>query len=122
MRQYYYDVLVDGKPILIPDADITAEYSDLDSAESGRDESGVMHRIVLRRGVLKLVIPYGSLDREEYLYMESLFAGKRSFTLTYRDHDGSIAERQCYRSNHGIVLRNVRTGQYRDYKCSIIEC
>ena len=122
MRQFYYEILIDGKPILLPDADIAAEYTDLDSSESGRDESGVMHRIVMRRGVLKMVIPYGNLDREEYLYMESLFAGKSEFARTYRDHDGSIATRQCYRSNHGIVIRNALTGLYRDYKCSIIEC
>ena len=54
MRPFYYDILVDGQPILVPDADITAEYTDLDSEESGRDESGVMHRIVARRGVLKM--------------------------------------------------------------------
>ena len=122
MRQFYYEIQIDGKPILLPDADITAEYTDLDSEESGRDESGVMHRIVARRGVLKMVIPYGNLDREEYLYMESLFAGKSDFALTYRNHDGSIATKRCYRSNHGIVIRNARTGLYRDYKCSIIEC
>ena len=122
MRPFYYDILVDGQPILVPDADITAEYTDLDSEESGRDESGVMHRIVARRGVLKMSVSYGVLSREEYLYMESLFTGKSEFDLTYRDHDGSEATRQCYRSNHSITMRNVRTGDYRNYKLSIIEC
>lgn len=122
MRQFYYDILIDGDPILVPDADINLEYNDLDSEESGRDESGIMHRIVLRRGVMKMVIPYGNISRKDYLYMESLFDGKSEFMVTYRDHDGSIATRRCYRSKHGVVIRNTRTGLYRNYSCSIIEC
>jgi len=122
MRPFYYEILIDGKPVLVPDEDIAVEYTDLDAEESGRDESGVMHRIVARRGVMKISLPYSMVTREEYLYMESLFAGKSVFTLTYRDHDAQAAQRQCYRSNHGLTIRNAKTGMYKNYKCSIIEC
>ena len=121
-RNYYYDFLIDGKPILVPDADITWEYNDLDSEESGRDESGVMHRIVLREGVRKCVLQYGSLTRKEYLYMRSLVSGKSEFNVKYRDHDGRASSFTAYHSNHSITIHNAATGEYKNYNPSIIEC
>lgn len=121
-KSFYYDFLIDDQPILMPDADITIEYTDLDTNESGRDESYVMHRIVARRGVKKWPLPYAVISRDEYLYMESLFKGKDTFTVKYRDHDGTLQECLCYRSNHSITVHNVRTGDYRNYKFNIIEC
>ena len=122
MRRLYNDIKIDGVPVLVPDEDVSIEYNDLDSEESGRDESGVMHRIVLRRNVMKMVIPYNILSREDYLYMEALFAGKSEFDVTYKDHNGNSTTKRCYRSKHSIVIRNAQNGQYRDYKCNIIEC
>lgn len=121
-KKLYYDLLIDGKPVLTPDADIAIEYNDLDTSESGRDESYVMHRIVARYGVRKWPMTYKTLSREEYLYMESLFKNKGSFTVTYRDHDGAKKECICYRSKHSITVHNARTGDYKNYKFNIIEC
>ena len=122
MRKEYFDILIDGKPILVPDQDMEMEYSDLDSPETGRDESGVMHRIVLRQGVRKISIHYGSLTREEYLYMRSLFAGKSEFAVTYRDHDGFEDTFLAYQACHSITVHNARTGLYKNYKLTLIEC
>lgn len=122
MRKEYFDFLIDDKPILVPDQDMEMEYNDLDSEETGRDESGVMHRIVLRHGVRKFTISYESLTRGEYLYMRSLFDGKSEFNVRYRDHDGFENEFQAYNSSHSITVRNARTGLYKNYKLSIIEC
>lgn len=122
MRKKYYDFQIDNLPILVPDQDMEMEYNDLDSEETGRDESGVMHRIVLRHGVRKFSLSYDSLTREEYLYMRSLFDDKSEFTVSYRDHDGYPAEFQAYHSSHSITIRNARTGLYKNYKISIIEC
>ena len=121
-RDYYFDFQIDGRPILVPDADITWEYNDLDSEETGRDESGVMHRIVAREGVRKCVLTYEILERDEYLYMRSLFAGKSEFEVEFRDHDGQRATFRAYHSNHSITVRSARTGAYRNYNPSIIEC
>ena len=41
--------LIDGQPMYAPDGDVGISYEDLESSDSGRDESGAMHRIVLRR-------------------------------------------------------------------------
>lgn len=122
MRKLYLDFRIDDVPILVPDQDLEIEYNDLDSDETGRDESGVMHRVVLREGVRKVTLNYETLTREEYLYMRSLFAGKSQFVVTYRDHDGYEADFEAYHSSHSITVRNARTGLYKNYKVSIIEC
>lgn len=121
MRSYYYDMLIDGNPILVPDADMTIEYTDIDAEESGRDESYFIHRVVVRRGVKKWPLVYNALTRDEYLYMESLFQGKDDFTVTYREHDNQIAKCICYRSKHSITIHNAKTGDYRNYSFNIIE-
>lgn len=122
MREKYYDLRIDEQPILIPDQDVELEYSDLDSSETGRDEAGIMHRIVLRHGVRKIMLTYETLTREEYRYLRSLFDGKADFQVTYRDHDGTIATFRAYNSGHSITVRNARTGLYKNHKISIIEC
>ena len=122
MRGLYYDLQIDGKPILVPDEDVQMEFSDLDSSESGRDESGVMHRIILRRNVKTWSLSYAVLNREEYRYMESLFAGKDQFTVSYVDKDRCEARCVAYRSKHSLTIHNVRLGVYKNYKFNIIEC
>ena len=49
MRAYSTDFFVNGKPMLVPDEDVQHNYEDLDDASSGRDESGVMHRVVVQK-------------------------------------------------------------------------
>jgi len=122
MRDFYYDFQIDGKPILVPDEDIQMEFSDLDSDESGRDESGVMHRIVLRRNVKTWALPYATLTKDEYRYMESLFANKDSFIVEYVDAHGAHVKCVAYRSKHSLTIHNARLGIYKNYKFNIIEC
>ena len=122
MRKYYFDLLIDGRPILVPDADITINYEDLDSEESGRDEGGYMHRIILRERVKKILLPYALLSREEYRYMESLFQGKPQFSVDCRDENGSPLSFIAYRSKHSITIHNAKNGTYKNYSFNIIEC
>lgn len=122
MRPLFYDFQIDGKPILTPDCDITVELSDLDDADSGRDEAGIMHRVVLRRKVKTVPLSYAVLSAEEYLYTESLFDGKDEFAVEYRGLDGNVCSFTAYRSKHGITIHNARTGQCKNYKFNIIEC
>lgn len=122
MRAFYNDFLVDGQPILMPDADVEFSFADLDSDDSGRDESGVWHRILLRSGVGSWSMNYSVLTTEEYRYMESLFAGKAEFAFTYRDINGTSVSCPAYRSDHSITLHNAKTGLYRNYKLNITQC
>lgn len=118
----FEDYQIDGKPLLVPDADAALSQSDLDSSDSGRDESGVMHRVVVRHRVKTWGFNYSVLTREEFLYMESLFAGKDAFAFTFRDLDGTLKTCQAYCSNNSITYHNARLGLYKNYKFNIIEC
>mgnify|MGYP007112557199 CR=1 FL=1 len=42
---------IDGKPMFAPDGDMGFSFEDLDGADSGRDEAGVMHRVIVRHSV-----------------------------------------------------------------------
>lgn len=121
-RPLWYDCLIDGQPVLRPDGDIDFSVEDFDSEETGRDEGGFMHRIVLREGMKVIPFVYSSLNHEEYKYMESLIKGKHEFTLSYTDPGGERYEYTAYRSKYGITLVNHRTGSYKNYKFNIIEC
>ena len=56
---------INGKPILAPDAEVVVSYSDLDASDAGRDESGFMHRIVVRHKVGSWKFSYSHLTEEE---------------------------------------------------------
>lgn len=116
--------LIDGKPMLLPDADMDMSFEDLDSASAGRDASGVMHRIMVRQKVGKWGFVYSRLSTEEYAYMEGLFQGKASFQFTFPSltNRGQNTTVTAYRSSHGIGWRNAKTGEFSNYKFSIIEC
>ena len=113
--------MVDGAPILIPDDDAVLTRTDLDSNDSGRDEAGFMHRILLRSRVKTWEFNYSHLTAEEYAYMKSLFDGKSEFEFTFTE-DGTTAVTIAYCSNDSITYKNAATGQYENLKIKIIEC
>lgn len=117
-------LLINGVPMFAPDADIEFSYEDLDAADSGRDESGYMHRIVVRYKVMSSSFVFSHISEEDYIYMESLFPDEADFEFTRPSRkDPSILETsRCYRSKYGISWHNARTGQRRNYKFNIIEC
>lgn len=108
--------------MLVPDEDVAISRADLDDADSGRDESGVMHRIVIRERVKNWSFNYSFLSAEEYLYIMSLLEGKADFDFTYRDVDGTVKVTRAYCSNDSIVYHNARLGRYMNLKFKIIEC
>ena len=118
----YEDFKIDGLPMLVPDEDVSITKTDLDSSDSGRDESGIMHRQVVRHRVKTWGFNYAALTKEEFQYMESLFAGKTDFAFTYRDLDGYLVETRAYCSNNSITYHNAKLGLYKNYKFNIIEC
>lgn len=122
MRKFYDDFLIDDKPILVPDAGVELKLTDLDAQDSGRDESGVMHRIVLRKGVRTWEFAYSALTVEEYRYMLSLFENKAQFKVRFRNVFGKEACAYAYNSNHSILLYDLRRGICKNLKFTIIEC
>lgn len=115
---------INGKPMFAPDADIDFSYEDLDSEDTGRDESGYMHRIVIRYKVMSGAFEFAHISEADMRYMESLFPDEPDFDFTRPsrlDSDVTVTTR-CYRSKYGISWRNARTGQWCNYKFNIIEC
>ena len=114
---------INGVPMLAPDEDVTVSFEDLDASDSGRDESGVMHRIVVRRKVGTWGFTYSHLTEEERQYMEHLFSDKATFEFGHPAKSMGLMETStCYRSKYGISWRNARTGLWSGYSFSIIAC
>ncbi len=115
---------INGAPMLVPDEDVGFSYEDLDSADSGRDESGVMHRIPVRFKVGSWSFSYTHLTEEEKRYMEALFPDAAEFDFTHPDRLDASKSVTCkaYRSKYGISWRNARTGLWSGYSFNIIQC
>ena len=110
--------------MLAPDAEVNVSYEDLDAADAGRDESGFMHRIVVRHKVGSWQFSYGHLTEAEKQYMERLFPQEGTFRFRHpsRLDATKTEETLCYRSKYSISWRNARTGLWSGYGFSIIEC
>jgi len=115
---------INGKPMLVPDAEVAVSYSDLDASDSGRDEAGFMHRIVVRHKVGSWKFTYAHLTEEEKQYMENLFPDAANFLFCRPSHRnaGMMEETLCYRSKYDISWKNARTGLWSGYGFSVIEC
>lgn len=115
---------INGVPMFAPDADIDFSYEDLDDSDSGRDEGGVMHRIVVRYKVMSGSFVFSHISDEDYRRMESLFPDEPDFEFTCPDRRDFMynVTLRCYRSKYGISWHNSRTGEMRNYKFNIIEC
>lgn len=124
MRQKVDFYQVDGQPMPAPDEEPEFSFADLDASDSGRDESGVMHRIVVREKVGTWSFSYAHLSDEDLAYLRNLFTGKAQFTFTHPVFGSSNATESCtaYMSQYSAVWKNQRTGQWRNFKFNIIQC
>ncbi len=123
IRCYRSYFRVDGKPLPLPDIGMKISCSDLDADDSGRDESGVMHRIVAREGVRTWEFSYKTLDEEDFRYINELFSGKPEFQFTYGvAKDGTLLTTRAYRAKYSVLMQDPISGIYRDLKFNIIEC
>ena len=116
--------LIDGQPMLIPDANLEILIGDIEDSDSAWDESGFLHRFAMRHGVGKWKFSYARLTGEEYTYMEQLFADKQTFRFTYPDYTrgGQMKEVIAYRKEHEIMWQSARGGQFRNYVFYIVGC
>lgn len=116
--------LIDGQPMLAPDENLQITAEDVEAVDSVRDESGFLHRFVVRQGVETWNFSYDYLTGEEYAYMEQLFAGKEAFQFTCPDcaKIGDTKVITACRREHGIQWQSAATGQFCNYKFSIIAC
>ena len=116
--------LIDGLPMLAPDENMEISMEDVEAPDSGRDESGLLHRFMLRQGVGKWTFSYARLTAQEYAYMESLFAGKATFQFTcpHCADGGQSREIAAYRSRHEIRWQSAATGGLCNYSFHIVGC
>ncbi len=124
MRETTDLFLINGQPILVPDEGVQVSFEDLDSADSGRDESGVMHRIPVRYKVGSWEFRYSHLTEAEKNYMESLFPDGADFQFTHpdrRDSSQAVTVR-AYRSKYSLSWKNARTGLWSGYGFTVIGC
>ena len=124
MRDITELFLINGKPMLAPDEKVQVSYEDLDDSNSGRDESGFMHRQVLRYKIPVWSFSYQHLTEAERQYMESLFPKAPSFTFTFpSEEDAAVSQEMvCYRSKYGISWKSAKSGLWMGYSFQIIGC
>lgn len=115
---------INGKPMFAPDEEMGFSFEDIDSPDTGRDETGTMHRTVVRYKVGTWSFEYSSISEEDYQYLESLFPDSGNFTFTHPDRRDAnkVVNSTCYRSKYSISWKNAKTGEWRNYKFNIIEC
>lgn len=114
---------INGKPMFAPDENVLITWSDIDSAESGRDEAGNQHRIVIRYDVASITFTYSNISESELSYMRSLFPKEPDFLFEYPDPADTEKTRsvRAYRQKHSVYWKNAVTGQFRNYKFTITE-
>lgn len=115
---------VNGQPLIVPDAGVGFSFEDLDDSTSGRDESGYMHRFVVRDKVGKWSFSFASITDEEKQYLDSLFRGNATFSFTHpsREDSNESETSTCYCSKVEMSWYNARLGMWRNYRFNIIEC
>lgn len=115
---------INYQPMIAPDQDVAMSFEDLDAAQSGRDEAGFMHRVVVRSKVGVWEFSYSHLTGEQYRYLLSILPASGSFTFTHPSPADStvMQETQAYLSKYSVVWHSARTDTYRNLKFSIIAC
>jgi hypothetical protein len=115
---------IDGKSLVAPDQDVEMSFEDLDGPQSGRDESGFMHRILVRSKVGVWNFRYSHLTGAQYRYLLSVLPETESFVFCYPDpmEPGLQKTTTAYLSKYAAVWHNARTDTYRNMQFSVIEC
>lgn len=121
IRAYDTNYKVDGSALLAPDEGVEISLSDLDSSDSGRDESGIMHRFVVREKSGLSDSATRCWIRKDYAYLMGLFSGKVTFPFSFPEN-GITKTCTAYCSKASVVLHSSRTGLYKNLKFNIIEC
>lgn len=124
MRSTTQKFLINGRPMLAPDEEVSVSYEDIDGSDAGRDQAGFMHRSVVRSKVPSWSFSYAWLTEEEKNYMEALFGDAATFTFSHPSRqDAAVLEQTlCYRSKYGIRWKSAKTGLWSGYSFTVIAC
>lgn len=116
------DFKINNSSFVAPDAEVSVQKKDLEASDTGKDESGYLHRFLLRRKLRTWSFNYTHLTQEEYEYMEKLLDASGTFTFTFPDDNGSAATCTAYCAGGAVAIRNIKTGIYSRYSFNIVEC
>lgn len=119
-RSYVDDWKVDGSPFLSPDEDIEIKTRNIYSVDSGTDESGVQHLVLLRANVHTWVFSYSTMTTEEYQYMMGILRGKDLFTFNYPE-DGETKTCSAFCQELNGSYHSKVTGLYTNVSFQISE-
>ena len=120
MRAFDFDYQVDGKPLLVPDAAVELRFSDLISGDSGADEAGFYHRMVLRRGLRQWDFSYKVLTGQELRYLLELVGG--DFQFSFRGLDGQPERCRCHCDSLDTELYDREQDIYKNLHFAVKEC
>lgn len=115
--------MVDSYHIYIPSTPCKVEHSNIAGAESGRDESGIMHIDWVRRDVRKVYLKYNAISASELADMMSKMQGKE-FAFKFLDQ-GSVQTINAYvgESSYEFYSYSSRysEGVYTNFEIHVIE-
>ena len=113
---------INGNPIPAPDENVQIRYEGRGD-KSLTDESGFLHRQVLRRGITAWKLCYSSLSGAERDYLMGLLTDD-SFRFTHPDRlDPQKADESvCYLESCSECLQSALSGSYRDVQLTICQC
>ena len=86
--------MVGNSHIYTPSTPCKIEHSNIVGADSGHDETGIMHIDWVRRDVRKVFLKYNAITETELAYMMGLMQGKE-FTFKFIDQ-GSVQTIDAY--------------------------
>ncbi len=114
---------INGAALLPPDENMELSFEDIDDDASGRDESGVMHRVVVRQKVGKWGFRYSYLSAQEFAYMVSILpqSGTFAFTRPSLTQPGTWETTNAYLSGYSFLWQGPVSGICRELKFNIIE-
>lgn len=110
-------------PIYVPSTPCKVEHSNVVGADSGRDETGIMHIDWVRRDVRKVYIHYNAITETELAYIMNLMQGKE-FQFRFRDQ-GATQTIDAYASESNYQFYSYSSlyaeGVYTDFEIHVIE-
>lgn len=103
-----------GKALPVPDGEVVLRKTDLEAPESGRDESGWLHRSVLRQGLGRWEFSWSRVTGEEYAYL----AGLLTAPVLQLTEDGTQLDVFC----REFSARRQREGLYGSVRLILEQC
>ena len=116
--------MIENTPVVVPNAGVQLRVSDIEAEESGRDESGYLHRVVLRAGLGTWVLRYRDMSQEEYAYMMALLPGAGSFLFTHPDKADPARSNvsRCCITDVQAGSHDALSGKSRELKITVTQC